>query len=196
MRAHRLAMTALVAAILTPAALYAQNKNAAAQPAKPAPAMSVDDFMTPQEAEAIGITSMTPAQREAFERWLDRYTATVARVAKREPAAAPATRQAQERPAHHPNSYLRNGAKIAELLNGGDFVRLEDGSVWEIYASDRVATVNWKTGSLVIVRERNIAINSGGDIYDMLLMNGEAGTTATARFRGVGKPEEMEADSQ
>ena len=183
MRAHRLAMTALVAAILTPAALCAQNKNGAAQPTKPAPAMSVDDFMT-------------PAQREAFERWLDRYTATVARVAKREPASHPMPRQAQDRPMHHQNTYLRNGAKVAELLNGGDFVRLEDGSVWEIYATDRVATVNWKTGNTVIVRERNIAINSGGDTYDMLLVNGEAGTSATARFRGVGKPDEMEADSQ
>jgi hypothetical protein len=184
----------MVAALLTPAALCAQNRNAAAPPlTKPEPAISVDDFMTPEEAAATGIANMTPAQREAFERWIDRYTAMVARVAKREPASQDPPRQAHGM--RFPNSYLRNGARVAELLNGGDFVRLEDGSVWEIYASDRVATVNWKAGNLVIVRERNIAINSGGDTYDVLLANGETGTSATARFRGVGKPDEMEADS-
>lgn len=194
MRAHRLTIAALAAALFTPAALCAQHRNAAATPmTTPQTAISVDDFMTPEEAAATGIATMTPAQREAFERWIDRYTAMVVRVAKREPASQDPPRQAHAM--RHQNSYLRNGARVAELLNGGDFVRLEDGSVWEVYSPDRVATVNWKAGNLVIVRERNIAINSGGDMYDMLLVNGELGTSATARFRGLGKPDEMEADS-
>jgi hypothetical protein len=194
MRAHRLTIAALAAALFTPAALCAQNRNAAATPmTTPQTAISVDDFMTPEEATATGIATMTPAQRVAFERWIDRYTAMVVRVAKREPASQDPPRQAHAM--HYQNSYLRNGARVAELLNGGDFVRLEDGSVWEVYSPDRVATVNWKAGNLVIVRERNIAINSGGDMYDILLVNGEMGTSATARFRGLGKPDEMEADS-
>jgi hypothetical protein len=189
MRAHRIALAALTAALLAPAALQAQ----AAPAATADTTIRVDDFMTPEEAAASGIANLTPAQRAAFERWVDRYTALVTRVARREPMGA--SRQAHHAmPAHHV-SHARNAARLAELINGGDFVRLEDGSVWEIYSPDRVATVRWKAGNTVIVRDRNIAINAGRAIFDVLLVNGEAGTSATARFRGHGLPTELETDS-
>ncbi len=195
MRAHRLALAALTAALLTPAALSAQNTvTGTTQPET----MRIDEFMTPEEASATGIANMTPAQRAAFERWLDRYTAVVARVARREPAGY---RQSMhhgmaQQPMGHHASHLRNSARVAELINGGDFVRLEDGSVWEIYSPDRVATANWKAGSTVSLRERSVHINSGTARYDMLLSNGEAGTTASARFRGVGRPDELPQPTQ
>lgn len=188
MRAHRIALAALTAALLAPAALDAQAPAATADTT-----IRVDDFMTPEEAAATGVANLTPAQRVAFERWVDRYTALVTRVARREPRSEP--RQARRDVAMHHGAHPRGSGRVAELISGGDFVRLEDGSVWEIYSPDRVATVGWKAGNTVIVRERNVVISSGDARFDMLLVNGEAGTSATARFRGTGMPVELETDS-
>jgi hypothetical protein len=172
----------MTAALIAPASMIAQVTPPAQQES-----MRVDEFMTPEEASATGIANMTPEQRAAFERWLDRYTTVVTRVAKREPAAS--------RQAHHGMgqqvSYPRHRSHVAELINGGDFVRLEDGTLWEIYSPDRVATANWKPNSTITLRERSVFIHVGNVQYDVLLTNGEAGTSASARFRGTGRPDEL-----
>lgn len=204
MRAHRLAIAAMSAALLAPAAVVAQGM---APAARPDTAIRVGDFMTPEEASAIGVSKMTAQQRAAFDAWLDRYTAVVLRVARQQnESAMHDMHQMHGAPGmagHEMHgtgmasmqggrpTYPRNGARIAEMLRGGGWVRLEDGSLWEIYAPDRVATDNWKAGSYVVVRQRNIAVNSGNAQYDMLLVNGDAGTSATARFRGLGTPDEL-----
>jgi len=73
------------------------------------------------------------------------------------------------------------GSRLAEVPEDGGYVRLADGTLWEIYLPDRTATDTWETGDYITVSRAAAAV---GD-FDHMLVNAPSNTRAYARFAGV-----------
>ena len=69
------------------------------------------------------------------------------------------------------------GARVSATPGDGSYVRLADGTVWEVYLPDRPTTVVWRNGDYVTVSR-----SAGAGDYDHVLINGSARTRAFARF--------------
>jgi hypothetical protein len=78
------------------------------------------------------------------------------------------------------------GVRIANVLDGGSSIQLQDGTVWEVYLPDRPSTTLWRKGDYVVVRREPMARGT----YDYSILNGRAGSgsytdsRAFVRFRG------------
>jgi hypothetical protein len=199
MRIH--VLSALVVALMSmPCALSAQASD-----------VKLDEVMSAQDQMATGVANLSAAQRQTLERWLARYTGTVAAVARRidrtparetdapradAPRAEP-SRQAPARQAQQPSltgqpwlpHKLPNGAQMLRSLDGSTFVMMADGTMWEIYLPHRPQAETWRAGDLIQIRQASVVT---GD-FDYQLFNGVARSTVSARFAGWVKMENGEA---
>jgi hypothetical protein len=190
--------SALFAAlILMPCALRAQASD-----------VKLDEVMSAQDQVATGVANLSAAQRQSLERWLARYTGTVAAVARRldrtptREADAPArdvvprtepSRQAPTRQAEQQNltgrpwlpHKLPNGGLMLRSIDGSTFVMLADGTMWEIYLPHRPHADTWRSGDLIQVRQASVVTGE----FDYQLVNGVARSTVSARFAGWVKME-------
>lgn len=190
---RKLVSYALVLALapLAPQAVAAQQR-----------ATTLDQLMSAEEHAAAGIAKLTPTERAALESWLARYTATVTTVVRgMQPAGAPAPRAAQpsqqnllpvpsleatpQQPQVLPQPLplprtAPNGAQIFRSADGGTFIMLNDGSMWEIYFSDRPSAAAWQVGDFVSVHERPARVGS----YTYQLVNAAGRGRVTARYAG------------
>ena len=73
------------------------------------------------------------------------------------------------------------GARLIDAPEEGGYVRLADGTLWEIYLPDRTATVTWRNGDYITVSR---AAAATGD-FDHMLVNAPSNTRAYARFAGL-----------
>jgi len=73
------------------------------------------------------------------------------------------------------------GARLAATPEGGGYLRLSDGTLWEIYLPDRPATVTWRRGDYVAVSRAAAAVGE----FDHVLTNAPARIRAFARFAGL-----------
>jgi hypothetical protein len=180
------------ALMLMPCALSAQASD-----------VKLDEVMSAQDQMATGVANLSAAQRQSLERWLARYTGTVAAVARRldrapareadaptrdvAPRAEP-SRQAPARQAEQPNltgrpwlpHKLPNGALMLRSIDGSTFVMLADGTMWEIYLPHRPHADTWRAGDLIQVRQASVVTGE----FDYQLVNGVARSTVSARFAG------------
>lgn len=190
----------LVAMMLVPGALAAQASD-----------VRLDEVMSAQDQMATGVANLSAAQRQNLERWLARYTGTVAAVARRldrepareadgsarngaprtEPARQAPTRQAQQQEATGrpwlPHK-LPNGALMLRSIDGSTFVMLADGTMWEIYLPHRPQADTWRAGDLIQVRQASVVTGE----FDYQLVNGVARSAVSARFAGWVKMENGE----
>lgn len=190
------------ALMLTPCALPAQASD-----------VRLDEVMSAQDQMATGVANLSAAQRQSLERWIARYTGTVAAVARRldrapaREADAPArdvapradpSRQAPARQADQPRltgrpwlpHKLPNGAQMLRSIDGSTFVMLADGTMWEIYLPHRPQAETWRAGDLIQVRQASVATGE----FDHQLVNGVARSSVSARFAGWVKMEEGETN--
>jgi hypothetical protein len=135
--------------------------------------LSIGQVMTPAQLQATGVTTLTPAQRAALDRWLNDYTLRVLQVAT---AQGPITGGAPGAA----YAGIGSGHWVKKASNGGRLVELEDGSLWEINAIDRTHTVLWLPVSNITVITAKAAI---GD-YNYTLINKDNGEAALAKFLG------------
>ena len=200
----RISSALIVALMSMPCALSAQASD-----------VKLDEVMSAQDQMATGVANLSVAQRQSLERWLARYTGTVAAVARRidrtparetdSPRAdvAPRTesRQAPMRQAEQPSltgkpwlpHKLPNGAQMLRSMDGSTFVMLADGTMWEVYLPHRPQADTWRPGDLIQVRQASIVT---GD-FDYQLVNGAARSSVSARFAGWVEMKETEpADGQ
>jgi hypothetical protein len=159
------------------------------------------EVMSAADRQQIGVEGLTPEQRLALDVWLTRYSAELRASALPQPQPGPArtilASASDDGPAAEPEaeSYQRGdrryrdrvwtplvtlppSARLVSTPEDGGFVRLADGTLWEVYAPDRTATVIWRAGDFVSVSRAPAAV---GD-YDHLLINAPARTRALARF--------------
>jgi hypothetical protein len=87
-------------------------------------------------------------------------------------AASAQTESAPQTPACTWNCYsvvLPYGLHIREVTDGGSFVTLEDGSVWEIRLPQRPVASSWQAGDFVQLK----TIASPIDRFEILLAHGD-----------------------
>jgi hypothetical protein len=74
---------------------------------------------------------------------------------------------------------LPYGLYVREVTDGGSFVTLEDGSVWEIRMPQRPVASSWQPGDFVLLRTIAAPVQN----YDILLTHGDY-DKAEARLTG------------
>ena len=97
-------------------------------------------------------------------------------------AAAQAQSAAPQLPGCAWNCYrvvLPYGLYVREVTDGGSFVTLEDGSVWEIRMPQRPVASSWQPGDFVLLRTIAAPVQN----YDILLTHGDY-DKAEARLTG------------
>ena len=77
------------------------------------------------------------------------------------------------------NVTLPLGLTITEVTDGGSFVTLEDGSIWEIRLPHRPVASSWRPGDFVEVRN----VLAPVDRFEILLATGDS-DRAEARLAG------------
>lgn len=200
----RISSALIVALMSMPCALSAQGSD-----------VKLDEVMSAQDQMATGVANLSVAQRQSLERWLARYTGTVAAVARRidrapareteapraDVAPRAESRQAPMRQAEQPSltgkpwlpHKLPNGAQMLRSMDGSTFVMLADGTMWEVYLPHRPQADTWRPGDLIQIRQASIVT---GD-FDYQLVNGAARGSVSARFAGWVEMKEGEpADGQ
>jgi hypothetical protein len=96
--------------------------------------MTLDDRMTKEDQVRTGIYNLNRRQKEALETWMNQHCAT--------PASA--------HPAPKADLYL------SIILNGGQQVKLSDGSTWDVAPSDVEDASVWiNSGALTITSSGN-----------------------------------------
>lgn len=134
--------------------------------------LTIEQVMTPAQLQATGVAHLTPAQRTELNRWLNEFASRVLQVAQN--LAVP--------PAVGPTAYggVGSGHWVKKVSSGGRLVELEDGSLWEINAVDRVDTMLWLPVTDITVAA---AKNPVGE-HKYTLINKDDGETALAKFLG------------
>ena len=198
-------MRKLISSAFVVAALATTIAIAPASALAQQPAPSLDQIMSAEERAAAGIAKLTPAERAAFEAWLGRYTATVRGVVRMldapttpgqaavpstpaDVAAPPATPAPSATPPTLPST-APLGAHVFRSADGGTFIMLRDGTVWEIFYSDRPVTTVWQAGDFVQVRRSPLRVGR----FDYQLVNADRDRKVAARFAGFVKIEEPAA---
>ena len=82
---------------------------------------------------------------------------------------------------------LPYGLYVREVADGGSFVTLEDGSVWEIRMPQRPVASSWQPGDFVVLRTVPAPVQN----YDILLTHGDY-DRAEARLSGRAHPPSQE----
>ena len=159
------------------------------------------DVMSPADQQRMGLDRLTAEQRFALDVWLTRYSAEVRANAFREPrpgAARPIAASSSEEsaptesgtaPAESgprgwgwtPLSTIPPAARLVSTPDDGSFVRLADGTLWEVYVPDRTFTDEWQEGDYITV---SLASTAMGD-FDHVLVDTHANTRAHVRFVDV-----------
>jgi hypothetical protein len=132
--------------------------------------LSIEDVMTTAQLRVTGISSLTTPQREALDQWLNDYTQMVVQIAIRPDGKAV--------PAEYGG--LDKGHRVQKVSDEGRTVELEDGSQWEINATDRLFTGQW----LPIMEIFVTAARNPVGAFKYSLTNKEVGEIALARYVG------------
>lgn len=177
-------MRRLVSAVL---ALATLAPPLAAQAPTP---LRIDALMSERDRQETGVARLTAAERQAFERWLSRYTAAAVAGATRvtEESGTTARRTAERAPErgrrsprHAQRVVLGATVEITSVLANGGFLVMEDGSMWEVYVRDITGSSTWTAGDQVLVRDNPAPPDL---LYRLRFENGRARSTASVRYAG------------
>jgi hypothetical protein len=106
-----------------------------------------------------------------------------------QPAAQPAARDTTPRAAL--DTVLPRtaplGARVDSTTDGGRFVRLADGTRWEVHPQDRPGADAWQSGQFVEVRDNPVPSGDPISGFNIVLMNAEARRAVVARFAGLAR---------
>lgn len=134
-----------------------------------------DQLMTPAELERSGLARLTPAERIV----LDGLTADDD-AGGEERAGTQGRRPFRMLPLP---ITAPPGSRLAATLEEGNYLRLADGTLWEVYLPDRTATVTWQRGDYIAVSRAPAGVGE----YDHVLANAPHRTRAHARFAGLAR---------
>ncbi|MEL7431511.1 MAG: hypothetical protein AAGI90_03155 [Chlamydiota bacterium] len=116
------------------------------------PNQTLDTHMSTQEAEDTGVSRLSPEEKQALQKWINK------------------------------NHYVRPGAKrqdeappeVSEVIGNGAYVKLSDGSIWQIHPTDRLLTQSWISAAEITVEK------SGASTYSYRLKNNLTGSVVRA----------------
>jgi hypothetical protein len=162
------------------------------------------DVMSAADRQRTGVDRLTPEQRFALDTWLTRYSAEIRGSAPPQPQQAtgrtvfaPSADDASATEPDDENTQPRGrryrdqlwtplitvppAARLVSTPDDGSFVRLADGTLWEVYPPDRTSTDEWHPGDYITV---SLASTAVGD-FDHVLVDTNANTRAHVRFVDV-----------
>jgi hypothetical protein len=161
------------------------------------------DVMSAADRQRTGVDRLTPEQRFALDAWLTRYSAEIRGSAPPQPQATGRTvfasstdyasgAESDDEPIQQRGRRYRDqiwtplitvppAARLVSTPDYGSFVRLADGTLWEVYLPDRTSTDEWRAGDYITVSAASTAV---GD-FDHVLVDTNANTRAHARFVDV-----------
>lgn len=118
-------------------------------------AQPIDSDMTSIEKKQTGVAKLSEGEKLALQYWVDNnYTKKPATSADKKPK---------------PQGVLE------ENIRGGTYIRLSDGSLWNIHPSDTPITQGWITPVEIVVTQ------SGDPQYPYKLTNSLTGSSVKAR---------------
>lgn len=186
----------LLVCLSTAGAIAGPATPLAAQSALVLVPLRMADVMSPADLERAGLENLTREQRLALDSWLTRYAAELRRSAAGNGAAIdqPARWDASPRAGDQPGRgrWFRDrriiapitappGARLVATPDDGSYVRLADGTLWDVYLPDRPDVDAWRRGDYVIVSRAAAGVGE----FDHLLVNASARSRAFARFVGL-----------
>lgn len=117
-------------------------------------AQTLDFEMTPDEQKKTGVSRLSKKEKEALQSWIDDHY---------EKRAVPLA------------SAIPEKGTIQENLKNGQYIRLSDGSFWNIHPKDTSITQSWITPAEVVVSQ------SGDANYPYKLTNTLTGSSVRAK---------------
>jgi len=157
------------------------------------------EVMSAADQQRIGLDRLTADQRFALDAWLTRYSAELRANAFRQPGSAgarpvaatteesapsesaTAPEQSGRRWGWSPLATTPPAARLVSTPDDGSFVRLADGTLWEVSVPDRTFTDEWQEGDYITV---SLASTAQGE-FDHVLVDTNANTRAHVRFVDV-----------
>ncbi|MCK4329072.1 hypothetical protein KAX02_04450 [candidate division WOR-3 bacterium] len=126
------------------------------------PFLTLYELMTVEEQKQTGIIRLTKLERKALEQWLANWTLEVIEAISESSG----------------QTYwgVGNTHWVSEKIDRGDFIQLEDGSLWEISPIDRINTMLWLSFEDIVV------IESNNPHYPYKLINTDSEDTAEAKL--------------
>jgi len=90
--------------------------------------VSLDKVMTKEDQRRTGVSKFSAEERAALEEWLGKFAIDVAATVNKKEG-----------------TYVGVGQRhwIKDVIDRGAIIRLEDGSLWEISALDKIDTMLW-----------------------------------------------------
>ena len=174
-------LTTLLFSLVCCAGLFAQE------------ALPMEQVMSQGDRQGMGLDSMTPQQKRAFEEWLARYTHHVLEQ-------SPSFRQGQnlstwvqswpsysnptknELSPEDIDQRQQANQMVDRVRNNGEFVDLKDGSSWHISPFFRYLTTQWQKNQTIELRKgRN-------SLHPWLLNNISLGQVAEADLGQTASP--------
>lgn len=162
------------------------------------------EVMSPADQQRTGVDRLTPEQRFALDVWLTRYSAelrasplpqpnrgtarTIFASSADDGSATELDGEASQRGGRRQSDRIwtpllgvPTAARLQSTPDDGSFVRLADGTLWEVYPPDRTSTDAWEQGDHISV---SLAPTAVGD-FDHVLIDSNSNTRAHVRFVDV-----------
>jgi len=137
-------MKTLITSLVTATCVLAAVVFAADAPKQ---VLSLDKIMTKEDQKETGVSKLSPKERAALEEWLTRFAVAVATEVTKKSGGAGRS-----------GGYVGVGRKhwVKEKIDSGAFIKLEDGSLWQISAIDKINTMLWlPTDNVVVIESKN-----------------------------------------
>lgn len=130
--------------------------------------LTLDQVMSKQDQEQTGVSKLTPKEREALEAWVTQFALKAIQATGTAPATKPK--------AGGPYAGIGGGHWIKRVVERGNLIELEDGSLWALSALSRVDAILWLPIEKIIVTE------GGAPGYPYKLVNPDGKSTADAKL--------------
>jgi len=131
--------------------------------------LTIQKVMTPEQLKNTGVAGLKPDQRKALDLWLNEYTARVIKVTLK-------SRQDKAKA----YAGVGPGHWVKKVIDRGNMVLLEDRSLWEVAAIDRINTMLWLPITSITVTEARVPVGE----FKYVLINTDDGETAHVKYLG------------
>jgi hypothetical protein len=148
--------------------------------------VSLNDLFSPTEQTLLGLNKLTEQQKQHLA---DRISTLATQAYKKGKDDARVTKG--DRPTAQKRKPSTSGGQgfsgtgsghwVQENISSGDFILLEDGSLWKIDPLEKINASLWLPISNIIVIESS----AGSPGYDYLLINSDDGEKAHAKYIGT-----------
>ncbi len=135
--------------------------------------ISLEVVMPSHVQTSTGIDKLTHAERLALEEWLTSWTITLLGNVPSTDIAGAANDNEKSK-----DQKKKDGNVIKVNMKDGQYIQLQNGSIWNIVSYDRIYTFYWKPGD-------KITCTKGKDVlYPFVLKNESSGQTVNAQKAG------------